>query len=242
MRPIRSGDLFGRGGYLNVRSAAAKLALGMVAVTVVTTVLGIGLYVALSPALVFRSLALWQPLTYGFLETSPLGLIFGALIVWSMGSALEATWGSRRFLAFTLVSTVLAGVVTVLLGLVFGSVYAGVFAGGTVMATIVWVAYGWSFGQAMTNFWGLPVTGNVLALIGVGFVLLNAAFARSIVPVIPDLLGILAAYAYIHYGSPRTLLLKFKHWRYRRELKSRARHLNVVSGERGSRGSDRYLQ
>ncbi len=47
------------------------------------------------------------------------------------------------------------------------------------MGRALWVAYGLSFGRRQTNFWGLPVSGNVFALIGVGFVFLNGAFSAS---------------------------------------------------------------
>lgn len=242
MRPMRGGDVFGRGGPLNVRSAAAKLALALIGVTVVTMLAGVAGLVALTPRAVFGSFALWQPLTYGFLETSPIGLMFGALIVWSMGSALEQTWGSKQFLLVSVVGTALAGVLTALLGLVMGSVYGMVYPGGTVLATLVWVAYGLSHGRGTLSFFGMPVTGNVFAAIGIGFVALNAVFARSIIPVVPEIFAILLVAAYVKVGNPSTLLLKLKHWRYQRELKSRSKHLNVVSGDRNGRGSDRYLQ
>src|SRR5262245_47901720 len=82
MRPMRGGDIFGRGGFFNVRSAAAKLAIAMIAVTVVSLLTRIAPLVALNPESVITAYALWQPFTYAFLETSPFGLIFGAIIVW----------------------------------------------------------------------------------------------------------------------------------------------------------------
>lgn len=243
MPPMRSGKLFGRGGSFNVRGAAARLAIAFVVVTVIAFLSGSVELVALVPEHVVHRLMLWQPLTYGFLETSTLGVIFGALIIWSMGAALEASWGSKRFLWVVVGTTFLAGVLTTLLGLIARPVFLSGYSGGTAMATVIWVAYGWSFGRMQTNFWGLPVTGNGLAWIGVGFVALNAVFARSVIPVIPDVFAILLTAAYVKLGSPRVLLLKLRHWRYQRTLKSRARHLNVISGDRNQgRGSDRYLQ
>ena len=72
----------------------------------------------LTPAQVLGRLALWQPLSYAFIADSPMGVIFGAIIVWSIGGALEGSWGPRRLLWFAVGSTVLAGVGTVLAALV----------------------------------------------------------------------------------------------------------------------------
>ena len=52
---------------------------------------------------------LWQPFTYGFIETSPMGIIFGAIIIWSIGGWLERVWGSRRLLLVRWGVTALAG-------------------------------------------------------------------------------------------------------------------------------------
>jgi hypothetical protein len=121
---------------------------------------------------------------------------------------------------------------------VFGTAYAG----GTVMTTAVWVAYGWSLGRAQTGFWGLPLSGNALALVGVGFVVLQAAFARSIVPVIPEIFAVGLAYVYVKVGTPRALVLRLRQWKIQRSLRSRSRHLRVVSKDRNtSSGSDRYI-
>jgi len=106
----------------------------------------------------------------------------------------------------------------------------------------VWVAYGWALGRLQTGFWGLPLSGNALAWIGVGFVVLQAAFARSIAPVIPEILVVVFAYVYVKVGTPRALVLRLRQWKIQRELRARSRHLRVVSRDRNSNsGSDRYI-
>ena len=143
----------------------------------------------------------WQPLSYAFVEGSPMGVIFGALILWQLGGALEQTWGTRRMVAFAVGTTVLAGAITVLLALVVRALLGIPFTGGWVMGTSLWVAYGLSFGRRQTNFWGLPVSGNVFALIGVGFVFLNGAFS-SFLLVIPEAVALLLTWAYLRLGGP----------------------------------------
>ena len=244
MSPMRSRSLFGPGGPLSAATAATKLAIGLIAGSVIAWLLPQEWAVrfALSPELMVHQYALWQPLTYGFIETSPTGVIFGALILWSVGGALEMQWGPRRLAVFAIGVTALAGLLTAALSLLWPDFLRGVYAGGTVMTTAVWVAYGWALGRLQTGFWGLPLTGNALAAVGVGFVALHAAFARSIVPVIPEILAIAFAYVYVKVGTPRVLVLRLRQWKLQRQLRSRSRHLRVISRDRNTdSGSDRYI-
>jgi len=237
MRPLRVP------GFPAIRSAGAFLAVGLVAGSVLyaMTQRSIGEWLILEPGLVFRSFALWQPFTYVFVETSPMGVIFGALIAWSIGGALEQTWGARRMVAFALGVTVLSALLTLALAYPVGGLWAKAFAGGTVMTSALWVAYGLSFGSRQTNFWGMPVTGNVLALIGVGFVFLNGAFG-SWLAIIPEVFGLGLTFIYVKVGTPRLLWLRISSWRLQRQLKSRSKHLTLISDERNTpRDSDRYL-
>lgn len=237
MRPVRMP------GFPAIRSAAAALAVALVAGSVLfaMTQRFLGEWLLLFPRVVFQSFALWQPVSYAFIEVSPMGVIFGALILWSIGGALEQTWGARRMVAFSLGVTVLAGLLTLALAFPVQAVWDRPFAGGAVMTSAIWVAYGLSFGSRQTNFWGMPVTGNVLALIGVGFVFLNGAFG-SWLAILPDVFALILTFLYVRVGTPRMLWLRVGSWRLQRQLKARSRHLTVISDERNtSRDSDRFL-
>lgn len=236
MRPMRSSG-GGGFGYSGVETMAARLAIGLVVGSVVCLLAGqLGHLLLLSPNGVISRLWLWQPFTYAFVEDSPLGIIFGALILYSVGGGLEMSWGPRRLLWVAFGGTVLAGVLTTLLALVVG-VPDG-YSGGTVMTTLVWVAYGLSIGRGQSNFWGMPVTGNVLAGIGAAFVVLNA-LRFGWVAQLPHLFAIAIAFVYVRGGSPRHLWLRFQHARLQRQLRGRSKHLHVISSERPD--SDRYL-
>lgn len=230
-------------GFPPIESTAAKLAIALIACSVVYALARnvVGDWVLLIPEMVLRSFALWQPLSYVFLETTPMGVIFGALITWSIGGALEQSWGRRRLGYFAVGTTILAGVLTVLLALAVSRVRLHAFAGGTVMTSALWVAYGLSYGRRETNFWGMPVTGNVFALIGVGFVFLTGAFYDWFA-VVPSAFGILLTWGYLRGASPSHLLLRFNSWRLQRRLKGRARHLRVIGKDRNMpKDSDRFL-
>jgi len=240
MRPMRRGF---RPMLPGLQGAASWLAVALVVGSVVFALSreGIGELLRLVPGLVLRGYV-WQPLSYAFVESSPMGVIFGALILWQLGGALEQTWGTRRMAAFAVGTTVLAGVVTVLLALVLRELLAIPFTGGWVMGSSLWVAYGLSFGRRQTNFWGLPVSGNVFALIGVGFVFLNGAFSRFVY-VVPEAVALLLTWAYLRLGGPSSWFLRLQSWRLQRQLRTRSKHLTLVSPDRNTpRDSDRFIQ
>jgi membrane associated rhomboid family serine protease len=230
-----------------LRGVAPKLAVALVAGSVLFAVVrGLRPWLALVPDEVFAGFRLWQPLSYAFIETSPMGVIFGAIIIWSIGGALEQQWGAKRFLLFSLGTTALAGLLTAAVATLLGSVGAALFlpayAGGTALTGSMWVAYGLLIGPRQTNFWGMPVTGNMLAFIGAGFVFLNAAFS-GFQTVVPDALALLFAFFYVKGYGPGALWTRFRSWQLQRELDRRSSHLKVVGGEkRNVRGdSDKYL-
>ena len=248
MQPMRSGggNMFGRGGPLSTATAAAKLAIAVIAASVIAALVpGLQAWLGLSPGLVIGSFALWQPLTYVPLAFEPFGVLIGALIVWSIGGSLEQSWGRRRFLSFTIGATALSGLLTAILALVWPGLasWPSAFGGATVMVTAVWLAYGWSFGaQKLQMMFVGAVSGNAFAIFGILLVGIKAAFARSLIPVMPELFAILCAYVYVKVGSPRVLVLKARQWQLQRELKSRSKHLRVISDDRNTdKGSDRFI-
>ncbi len=227
-------------GLPPIRTVPAKLAVALVVGSLLyATVLPM---LALHPGDVLSRLMVWQVFTYAFVETTAMGVIFGALILWSIGGSLEQTWGTRKLLTFSFGVTIISALLTVALAPFVPLVSMMTFGGGTVMTSALWVAYGLSWGTRQTGFWGMPVTGNVLALIGVGFVVLNAAFS-SIWVVIPSAFGIAMAFLFVKLNFPGGTWERFNSWRLRRQLDKRRNHLNVVSGDKRNmpNDSDRFL-
>jgi membrane associated rhomboid family serine protease len=247
MRPMRSGwGGFGRPGN-PLESAAAKLALAVVVGSLLFAVTarggGPGLSLLLVPGAVLPGLALWQLLTYAFIATDTFSVFISALMIWQLGGALEQSWGSRRTLVFALGVTVGAAALTVLAGLVVPGLRDHPYPGAMVLTSVLWVAFGLSWGRGQANFWGIPVTGNTLALIGVGFVVLNAAFAGP-ESVVPSAFGVALTWVSLRLGSPRMLWLRLQSWRLQRQLRGsqrRRNHLRVVGGRDEERPRDRYL-
>jgi membrane associated rhomboid family serine protease len=220
---------------------SSKLALGLVAGSVMflLTRNAQGTLLLLTPG--FIGSFLWQPITYAFIEVSPLGIIFGAIIIWSIGGYLESIWGSKRLVLYAVGSTAIAGLLTALLGMVVP--VAAAYPGGTVMTTLLWVAYGLTIGRGQTNFWGIPLSGNALAGIGAGFVVLSVLTTGGsplggLLANLPDVFALFLAFAYVRGMSPKRLWLQLQHWRLQRQVRSRSRNLRVVAPDRPD---DRYL-
>ncbi|MBN1208656.1 MAG: DUF1751 domain-containing protein [Myxococcaceae bacterium] len=241
MRPMRSFRGGGFGGFPGMESMSAKLAIGLVAGSVLflLTRSGLGNLLLLIPG--FLGSFLWQPFTYAFIEVHAISILFGAIIIWSIGGFLEGVWGAKRMLLVTLGCAVLAGFLTALVGLLLpvGTAYTG----GTVMTTVLWVAYGLTIGRGQTNFWGIPLSGNMFAGLGVGFVVLSILTSgrtpyEGLLLQLPDVFGLLLIFGYVRGASPRKLWLHFQHWRLQRQLRGRARNLHIVSSDRRD---DRYI-
>jgi len=242
MRPMRSFGGGGGSGLPSLETMASKLAVALVAGSVLyhLTKGGQGALLLLWPDFVLGRLFLWQPLTYAFTESSPLGIIFGAIITWSIGGYLESIWGGRRLLLVAVGITALAGFITVLLAMLVPGTTAQAYTGGNVMTTVLWVAYGLSIGQGQTNFWGIPLSGNALAGVGAGFVVLMAIIGPWQAQV-PDLLALGMVFAYVRGANPRRLLLHFQHWRLQRQLRDRSKHLRVVPKNQSRPDRDQFL-
>jgi membrane associated rhomboid family serine protease len=227
-----------------IRGAGAQLAIAFLIISVVA-VIGKNVImplVALAPGLVIAKYFVWQPFTYGFIETSPTGVIFGAIILWSIGGVLESDWGRRRLFTFALATPAAAGLVVVAMAFFLPKLQEMIFAGGTAMTSSLWVAYGLRVGRHQTNFWGMPVSGNILALIGVGFVFLDGAF-NGWLRELPAVIALAFTFAYVQWGFPAKLFARLGSWRLQRRLNKRSSHLSVVSdGQRNMpQDSDKYL-
>src|SRR5262249_21257529 len=103
-----------RPAWLSARSTGAKLAIAIIGCSLLATLPLARRFLPLSPGLV-TSGRIWQLLTYQFVSFYALGVLFDALIVWQIGTALESSWGTRRTLGLTLGIPAIAGALTVVI-------------------------------------------------------------------------------------------------------------------------------
>jgi membrane associated rhomboid family serine protease len=231
--------------WLNPRSSAAKMAVVFVVTSVVyyAAIRWVGPWVPLAPDRVIGDLELWRVLSYAFIfQPAPLSFIFGVLILISIGGALERHWGAKRLWLFCLGIAVSSAIVTVLLSLFMRFLGGYAFLGADLIVASMWVAYGLLIGPGRTNFWGLPVTGNTLALIGAAFVLLGGLLG-SWTPLIPELVALVLTFVHVKLGFPGAQWTRLQSWRLQRDLAKRSSHLRVIGGDgrNTSRDSDKFL-
>ncbi len=74
-------------------------------------------YLGLRPESVFTQFYLWQPVTYLFLHSGFLHIIFNMLALWMFGVELERLWGTRFFLKYYFVTGIGAAATMILLAL-----------------------------------------------------------------------------------------------------------------------------
>ncbi|MBK7863871.1 MAG: rhomboid family intramembrane serine protease [Archangiaceae bacterium] len=229
--------------WLNPRSSAAKMAVLFVIASIAfyLTSRWTAPWVVLVPDAVIHELRLWQLLTYSVIfHKDPLNFIFGVLILISIGGSLERHWGPKRLWLFSFGIAFFSAVLTVLLALVVPGLDA--FVGANVIVSSQWVAYGLLIGNGRTNFWGLPVTGNTLALIGAAFVLLSCLLGGWS-QLVPEVFSLVLVFLHVRLGLPHDLIQRFGSWRLQRDLSRRSSHLRVISGDERNtpRDSDKYL-
>lgn len=130
-------------------------------------------YFGLFPGQVIESGAVWQLFTYMFLHSMSVShIVFNLLMLWFIGSELEAKWGTRFFVTYYLLSGAGAGVLYCL-GIFIYAMVTGVHyafnvpvigASGGIFGLLL--AYGIIFGERIINFMMIfPMKAKVFVLI-----------------------------------------------------------------------------
>ena len=119
------------------------------------------------PERIWPGLELWRLLTYPLVNVGIVSVLFSLLLLWSFGSELEPSWGSRGYALFLALATVSGGLFGVATSLLLASPFgAGFGLAGPLTAVIA----AWMFEgpNLPTNFFGvLPMTRKVFALIAI---------------------------------------------------------------------------
>jgi membrane associated rhomboid family serine protease len=158
----------------------------------------------------------WRLVTWVLVETDPVNLLFGGLVLWWFGRDLAVAWGEQRFLVTYFAIPAAAGLATALLGLAFPSLGAARYAGFWVALNALVVAWGLAhpFRQILL-FFALPVSGQALVWITVGGTVLFALFV-GIGAFVPHLLAEGLAWLHATGNGPGRWLRKLRLPRRRR--------------------------
>jgi membrane associated rhomboid family serine protease len=228
----------------SVHTRAHQIAIATVIISVIQGLLAqSGSYPLLfSPFRTLFRFELWRPFTALFVAVGPLEVIFGVMIIYSVGGMLEYRWGRKRMTAIALGIPLIAEVVVLIGTLLLPSVFSGhYYPGSRQVVTTLWIIFGLlaHFSGEMLNFWGTPITGRTFALIGVGFVVLSGVFGNFAL-ILPDLITIGLCYLYMYRGRSsglvRKLELQYYEWKLQR-LKNKS-GFRVIKGSKASNDDD----
>jgi membrane associated rhomboid family serine protease len=163
----------------------------------------------LAPADVWRGEA-WRLVTWVLLETDPLSLLFGGLVLFWFGRDLCEAWGERRFLLAYFGTAAVAGVLVSLLALAWPAVRAARWTGFWPALDALVVAWSLLFPfRQILLFFALPVTGKALVWVTVGGTVLYALFS-GFLPFLPHLLAEGAMYVHASGNGPGRWLRKLR--------------------------------
>jgi membrane associated rhomboid family serine protease len=152
----------------------------------------------------------WRLLTYPAVSAGILTVLFDLLLLWSFGSELEPSWGSRSYLLFLLLATATAGAVGAGSALLLGSPFGSAF-GFAAPLTAVIFAWMLEAPGAPTNFFGiLPMPRTGFALIAAIFVVFGEIeTTHSLSRVLFVLGGIPAAWYWVRFRRRRRYAASF---------------------------------
>ena len=126
----------------------------------------------LVPKMVWSEFMLWQPFTYLFFHGSIWHVLINMFVLWMFGSELERLWGKEHFLKFYFVTSVGAGLVTIIFGL--NSMTPIVGASGAVYGVLL--AYGLTYPNRTVYLYGIIPIKSLWFVIGIGVIAFMSSF------------------------------------------------------------------
>lgn len=191
---------------------------------------------------------IWQPFTYAFLHSGVLHMVFNLLVVWSIGSELEESWGSKFFLVYFFVCTLGAAITYGLftaLGISGSTDIPVVGSSGAVYGFLL--AYGLLFGDRVLYFFMIfPMRAKYFVLILGAIVLVSTIFySKDGVAHAAHLGGMVAGFSFLSLYALWRRRMATDHIRRRDDAArakrvQKAQHLRMVKNEggQGSEGGD----
>ncbi len=155
----------------------------------------------LVPAMVVKTFAVWQLVTYMFLH-DPFGfghILFNMLTLWMFGKDLELAWGTRRFLKFYFLCGIGAGVCVVLANYIAGGTHPftrTIGASGAIYGLLM--AFGMTYPNTTVLFSFLfPIKAKYFVMIIGAIAFLSSFGANNGVSNVAHLGGMLFGYVYL---------------------------------------------
>ena len=180
----------------------------------------------------FFSGHVYQLLTFSFMPTGLMEVIFDALIFWFIGSELEELWGEKRYIQFLVVTALGGGIIYLGLSLMFSSslFYTYPLSGPAGVCSALCVAFGVLFPERQMYLYIFPVKAKWFVLILIGISLYQGFFSPGGVLAWYQLGAMACGYGWMLFVSSP----KFKDWEKKSKLsklKKKPSHLRVVKDD-----------
>lgn len=189
-------------------------------------------WAALVPGLVLRG-QVWRLISWAFVQSDPLTLLFGGFMLYSLGQQLAMVWSERRLLLTFVGLAAGATVVTVLVALVWPAANTPHLGMWPVVNGLV-LAWAMLYPDRQVSIWGvLPLTGRSLALLvvfGTALYGLAGGGIDGLGAYVPHFAALALGWALVRGGGlpTRRWKLQAREWMAEREFRRRSKHLKVV--------------
>lgn len=204
-------------------------------------------FLALNPAQLLQG-HVHQLFTYPFFNDGFLGVVFECMIVWFIGSDLEARWGEKTYIQFLLSSVVGAGILYSIYSLaVFGTfpAFSMRMMGLSGLCYALLIAYGLIFSDRILSFMMIfPVQARYFVWLIVGIELVMTFSSSTRTTALGHLSAMLCGYLFLRYrSSASTAKSKAVEMERQKRLDKAKGRLYVVPEEDKSKKDDpKYWQ
>lgn len=164
----------------------------------------LGNFLALNPPMLLQGM-IHQLFTYPFINDGFLGVVFECMIVWFIGSDLEARWGEKTYILFLLSSVVGAGILYSIYGLISSGTspfFSVRMMGLSGLCYALLVAYGLIFSDRILSFMMIfPVQAKYFVWLIVGIELVMTFASNTRATALGHLLAMGCGYLYLRFKS-----------------------------------------
>jgi membrane associated rhomboid family serine protease len=240
--PPRGGGGSGGGSYRVLGVFIARPIAWLIATVVFLSAFGsllerLGVpilrYSVLIVAEVWRG-EVWRIVTWAPIELSPLGLVFGCLLLYFIGPDLVHRWGTRRFFSSFFGGAAIVGALTCVIGrFVWSDVSRVPHMGLWPMEEAMIIAWAALFrDRQILLFFALPVAGRNLIALTIAITVVMAALG-GFHAFVPHFLAELVALVYMDVISVRRWILRARLAWFQRGYKRRIAKLTGIGRDRG---------
>jgi len=196
----------------------------------VTIGLDLAPFLGLSSSLFFKG-GIYSIVTYPFMGTGLFEVIFDSLLIWFLGSELEALWGKVKYLGLAFFAAFLSGAVFLFVGLFFPSLSLYPLTGLAGVCNAMLVIYAMLYPERYFSFMMIfPLKAKWFCLILLGMQLYLGIFSPGAALAWGHMGGMLAGYLFMKFWQMKIKGISFS--LMSKKLKSPKKgKLHLIKGE-----------